>query len=72
MIKKMEIKFDKNIYKKEGILNTVEAYKNLADIDFYENEDFFIIIMKNIDEGVKDVIRDEFCNYSLFETAKCQ
>ena len=68
----MEIKFDKNIYKKEGILNTVEAYKNLADIDFYENEDFFIIIMKNIDEGVKDVIRDEFCNYSLFETAKCQ
>ncbi|MDD3084977.1 MAG: HxsD-like protein [Candidatus ainarchaeum sp.] len=68
----MEIKFDKNIYTKNGILNTVEVYKNLADIDFSESDDFFIIVLKNIDEDVRDIIKDEFCNYSLFETVKCQ
>jgi len=68
----MEIKFDKNIYNKKGLENTIQAYQDLAKIEFLETDIFFIITMNDIDEEVKDVIRDEFCNYSLFETAKCQ
>lgn len=67
----MEIKFNKNIYNKKGLENTIQAYQELAKIEFSEVDSFFIITMDNIDEGVKDVIVDEFCNYLLFETVKC-
>lgn len=67
----MEIKFDKNIYNKKGLENTIQAYKELAEIEFSETDNVFIVKINNIDEEVKDVIVDEFCNYLLFETVKC-
>ncbi|MDD3032354.1 MAG: HxsD-like protein [Bacilli bacterium] len=67
----MEIKFDKNIYNKKALENTIQAYKELANIEFSEVDNFYIVAMSNVDEEVKDLIGDEFCNYLLFETVKC-
>ncbi|MDD2227342.1 MAG: HxsD-like protein [Clostridia bacterium] len=67
----MEIKFFKKIYSKKGVDNAINAYSNLAQIKFVEDDSFYFITMENIDDEVRDIIKDEFCNYVLFETAKC-
>lgn len=67
----MEIKINKNIYNKESVKKTIQAYTSLAKIDFSEEANFFIIKMDNVNEEVKDIIQDEFCNYLLFESGKC-
>lgn len=67
----MKIKLTKKIYSKKGVENTINAYNNLAQIKLIEDDDFYFITMENIDDEVKDVIKDEFCNYLLFETVKC-
>lgn len=67
----MEIKFDKNIYNKKGLENAIQAYQELAKIEFLETDNVFVVKISNIDEEVKDVIVDEFCNYLLFETVRC-
>ncbi|MDD2227354.1 MAG: HxsD-like protein [Clostridia bacterium] len=67
----MEIKIDKNIYSKESLKKTIQAYEPLVKIDFLEEAGFFIVRIDNINEDIKDIIQDEFCNYLLFESGKC-
>ena len=67
----MEIKINKNIYKKESLKKTIQVYESLAKIDFLEESNFFIVKIDDINEEVKDIIQDEFCNYLLFESGKC-
>lgn len=67
----MEIKFTKKIYNKKGVDNAISAYGNLAEIKLFEDDTFYFVTMENIDNEVKDIIKDEFCNYLLFETVKC-
>jgi hypothetical protein len=67
----MEIKINKNIYKEKGLKNTIKCYKHLVKIDLREEGDYFVVKMIDMGRGVEKVIKDEFCNYLLFETSKC-
>jgi len=67
----MEIKVSKNIYNKKGLESAIRDYQEFAKIYFSETDTFFIIIIDGVDEELKDVIVDEFCNYLLFKTVKC-
>jgi len=71
ILKKMEIKFNKNIYKKEAIQKTKEAYKDLAKIDLIESDEYFIIKVESIDKIQEDVLLNEFNNYLIYEMKKC-
>jgi hypothetical protein len=61
----MKISFNSAIYTKKSILETIEAYKNLADFKIEYDDDIFVLNIDNIDDEIKDIIADEFANYAL-------
>jgi hypothetical protein len=61
----MKISFNSAIYTKKSILETIEAYKNLADFEIEYNDDIFVLNIDNPDDEIKDIIADEFANYAL-------
>jgi hypothetical protein len=61
----MKISFNSAIYTKKSILETIEAYKNLADFNIEYNDDIFVLNIDNPDDEIKDIIADEFANYAL-------
>jgi hypothetical protein len=61
----MKISFNSAIYTKKSILETIEAYKNLADFEIEYNDDIFVLNIENAKDDVKDIIGDEFSNYAL-------
>ena len=67
----MEKKINKNIYRKDCIEKVVETYRQLADINIIDQENFCIIKIEKVDSKYKNIIKDEFCNYLLFEVKKC-
>jgi len=67
----MEIKANKKIYNKKGVEKTIEAYEHLGRIGLSEDKNYFIIRIENVNEEIKKVFKDEFCNYLLFESSKC-
>ncbi len=63
-----KLNFSKKIYSKEALKKAQKAFKGLASFEKNENESFIeikIIPKKGI-SGEK--LKDEFCNYALFET----
>lgn len=62
----MLIKFDKKIYKVRAIKLAIKEYRNLADFSLRQKKDCIEVEIKNIDKDIKDIIKDEFCNYVLF------
>jgi len=65
MIKIIEL--NKNFYNLKAVKRTAKAYKELARFSIKDTGKKIEVTMKNIDEDVKDVIEDEFCNYALSE-----
>ncbi len=61
----MKIQLNREIYKKESIQKTIDDYSRLANFNLTEDGNYFIVQMDNIDNDVKSVIKDEFCNYLL-------
>ena len=61
------IELNKNFYNLEAVKKAAKAYKELAGFSVKDDGGKIKITMKNIDEDVKDVIEDEFCNYVLSE-----
>jgi protein-tyrosine phosphatase len=61
----MKISFNSAIYTKKSILETIEAYKHLADFKIEYNDDIFVLNIDNPDDEIKDIIADEFANYAL-------
>ncbi len=61
----MIIRFDKKIYKLKAIKLAIKEYKELADFVLKTKDKYFEVELKNIDQDVKGLIKDEFCNYVL-------
>ena len=68
--KRIIINFDKKFYDLEAIKNTIKAYRGLADLEVKENKKSVGLEASNVDKDIKDVFKDEFCNYALSETKK--
>jgi len=61
----MIIKFSGKIYKLKAVKLTAKAYQGLADFKISQLKDYISVELKNINKDVKDIIKDEFCNYVL-------
>ncbi len=59
------IKFNNKIYKLEAIKRALEEYKSLAKFSLKENDDYIEVEIDEIDQEVKNVLKDEFANYVL-------
>ncbi|MDO8260711.1 MAG: HxsD-like protein [Candidatus Magasanikbacteria bacterium] len=62
---KMEIKYNKKLYNKKALEAGIEAYEGLADFVLSEEENYFILNLKNIKAELSEVIVDEFSNFVL-------
>jgi len=63
----ISINFNKKFYNLRAIRTAVRAYKNLGDFSIQNNKNTIKVTIKNIDKDVKNIIKDEFCNYVLAE-----
>ena len=59
------VKFNKKIYTNEAVNQAIEEFKNLADFDIKNTNNYFEIKIDKIDNDVKNVLPDEFANYVL-------
>jgi len=66
----MIINFHNNLYKKKAIKSAATDYKELADFDISENKNYIQVELKNINNDVKNSIKDEFCNYVLHKSRR--
>ena len=66
----MVILFNGKFYSLGAIKRTTKAYKDLAVFKIKEKKNNFEVNINRIDKDVKDIIKDEFCNYVLAETKK--
>lgn len=66
----MNIVFNKNFYSVKAIRQAVEAYKGLAVFNIKEKAENIEVDIDEIGQDVKNVIKDEFCNYVLAEAKK--
>lgn len=61
----MEIRFNKNLYKRDALEGAIADYKGLALFDLREDENYFVVNLHDIDNEVVEKIEDEFANYVL-------
>ncbi|MBU1137090.1 HxsD-like protein [Patescibacteria group bacterium] len=61
----MIIKFSSKIYDLKAVKLTTKAYQGLADFKISQLKNYINVELKNINKDVKDIIKDEFCNYVL-------
>lgn len=66
----MNILFNKKFYSLGAIKRTIKDYKDLAVFEIKDEKNNIRVKMDNIDKDVKDIIKDEFCNYVLSETKR--
>ena len=66
----MIVVFDKNFYKIKAVENSIRAYQDLALFNIEETANNIKVKISKIDQDVKKIIKDEFCNYVLAETNK--
>lgn len=66
----MTLVFNKQFYHLRAIKKAIKAYKELAVFNIKEKDDNIEVDIDEVDKDVKDVIKDEFCNYVLAETKK--
>lgn len=67
---KKEIRFSKKIYTKKAIENSIGAFCHLARFRISADTNHFIVSVDAIDKDVKDVFKDEFCDFVLAELKK--
>lgn len=63
----MLITFNRKFYNSKAIKNAIKAYQELADFKVEGNKKTIKVIVRNIDREIKEIIKDEFCNYVLAE-----
>jgi hypothetical protein len=61
------ISFSKKFYNLTAIENSIRAYVGLATFNIEKNKRNIVVKVTNINEEVKNIFRDEFCNYVLSE-----
>lgn len=61
-----KIRFKTDIYNKEAIEKSIEAFVEAADFDILEENGYFVVIVSNMVDEVADILEDEFCNYALY------
>ena len=66
----MTIFFDKKFYNVKAIKNTIEAYRGTASFKIRTGKNIIKVEAGNIDKDVKNIFKDEFCNYVLSEMKK--
>lgn len=64
------IRLSKKIYTKKAIESSIAAFSHLARFRIATSADHFIVSADAIDEDVKDVFKDEFCDFVLAELKK--
>ena len=62
----MQIIFSKKLYSTKSVNQAIKQYAELAVFSVSEKKKEIVVTLKNIDSDVKNVIRDEFCNYVLY------
>lgn len=60
------IKFNRRIYKIKAIKSAIKEFKKLADFSLSQKENYIYVSLTNIDKDIKNIIKDEFCNFVLF------
>lgn len=65
MNKDVFIKFNKDLYDQSVLKKTAKLYKDLANFEFGKVGCYITVTLKNIDDEVVDIIKDEYCNYVL-------
>ena len=65
-IEKIIVKFNKNLYNLKAIKSAIKEYQKLADFNLRQKGNYIQVELKNIDKEVRQIIRDEFCNYVIF------
>jgi len=63
----MIISFNKNLYPLKAIKSSIEAYDGLAKFKLSKQKGYYITEVSDIDKDVKNVLKDEFCNYIISE-----
>ena len=66
----MTIFFDKKFYDLKAIENAIKAYQGLAVFRIKKDKNRIKVDAGNIDKDVRNIFRDEFCNYVLSEMKK--
>lgn len=61
IMKMIKLKLNKQFYPENAIKKTIEAYKDICDANFNEDN---IILMPKIDVD-EERLKHEFCNYCL-------
>jgi len=62
----MVISFNKNLYNLKAVKSAIKEYQNLADFNLRQKGNYIQVELKNTDKEVRQIIRDEFCNYVIF------
>jgi hypothetical protein len=62
----MLVKFDKKLYSLKAVKSAAKKYRHLADFGLKQRKNRLEVSLKNIDQDVAEVIKDEFCNYVLY------
>ena len=62
---KIVIKFNNDFYNLRAIKEAVRVFQGLADFEISSGKKEIRVKLKNIHPQVREVIRDEFCNYVL-------
>lgn len=63
----MIIKFNQEVYSLKAIKNSVSQFKELAVFVVKKTDKYFEVNVTKIDKDVKDEIKNEFCNYVLYQ-----
>ncbi len=64
----MLISFSKKLYKIKAIKLAIKEYQDLANFSLEQKGNYIQVELKNINKDVKQIIKDEFCNYVLFKS----
>ena len=65
-----KIHFNRKIYTKKAIENSIEAFCHLARFRVATSAKYFTVSADTIDKDVEDVLKDEFCDFVLAELKK--
>ena len=68
----MTINFSGKLYNLKAIQSSIEAYSELGVFSVKKDKKNIKVEINNIDKDVKDIIKDEFCNYVLNEVKRNQ
>ena len=65
----MEILLNNKFYSQESIRKAISAFEKegVAEFDYSKEKNIHKIVLSNIDSSLKNYIKEEFCNYVLFE-----